>query len=338
MLKLLNKYKKIIIALSFSYIYLVVVLISPSGYGVITPGEISLIDNNIYEIEELNFNNDLNTVSVYSWHEVTNFQKWLIENNYKYEVYAQTPLDKSLSLSDIRKRDRISKDASHQMAIIAAYENAHLINKDITIDYEFVGLRVYTNFGKFIPIDTLIIGIDDVVINASNNVDYEMLFNNLYDDSGYIKQKMQITLASGEKVDVNYSNGEYMYFYPEFKINNTSPKYTEKADNRNVGGPSGGMMQTLAIYTALLNIELDNIKIAGTGTIDLIEYYRIGNIGGLVQKYYTVLENNVDIFFVPNEQFDLLKTHIKSNHKTKVYPVNNLSDIVEIIKELDWYA
>src|SRR5690554_7951572 len=79
MLKLIKKYRKFLIIISFAYIYVLVALIAPRGFYALTPGEINST-NNVFEIENTNFDNDFNTISVYSWRNITVFQKWLINN------------------------------------------------------------------------------------------------------------------------------------------------------------------------------------------------------------------------------------------------------------------
>lgn len=337
MLKFIKKHQKLLITLSFAYIYLFVVLIVPSGYGLNTPGELSKIDNHIYDIDGVEFINDFNTVSVYSWHEVTVFQKWLVTKVDEFDLYEQTPLDDTLSISDVNKRGKISKEASHQLAIITAYENAANKDDSIEIDYDFKGLTVYTNFNKFVDIGTLIVGVDDVNLLTDPTVTYQDLMlatlTPIGDNNYRRKNQMTLTLADGSTKEVNYSEGsnEFMTFYPKFEITKTVPYYNEKADQRNVGGPSGGMMQALAIYTALLEIDLSSLKIAGTGTIDLFNNFRVGEIGGLVQKYYTTRDFKANVFFIPSSQYDELQ-RLDNNENLKVLPVNNFNDV---IREID---
>lgn len=320
--------------ISFAYLYLVALFLVPSGYALNTPGEIMSVDNDLYNIENVEFSNNFNTVSVYSWHELSIFQKWLVQSNSRYDLYKQTKLQENLSMSDVNKRGKISKEASHKLAIITAYENAMKVNSEITIDYDFKGLYVYTNFGKYANIGSLVVAVDDLSLIDNPNLTYEELyFETLLlvgDDTYQRKQKMTITLETGQTFNLDYKENEFMSFYPKFEIKDTSPKYNEAVDNRNVGGPSGGMIQALSIYTALLNIDLDNKIIAGTGTIDLINNYTIGNIGGIVQKYYTVLENNVDIFIIPSRQYNEIKDYINHDRIT-VITANNF---VELIAEI----
>lgn len=343
MIKFLKKYKKIIVIFSFAYIYMLLIFLVPSGFSLLTPGDISTI-NNVYEIEERAFENDLNTVSVYSWHELSVFQKWIVSKNSEYDLHEQYESDKNLSVLDITKQGNISKQSSHEQAIITAYKQASKVDSNIKIDYDFKGLLVYSNFGKFANIGDLVVGIDGVLLEEVD--DYNDFTKLMYKEiivEGVKKyqrrQKFAITLDTGKEINLNYEGNEFMSFLPKFEIKETIPQYNEKTDRRSVGGPSGGAMQSLAIYSALLNISYGDLKIAGTGTMELAETNPfsssedlVGNIGGLVQKYYTVLDNKVDIFIVPKNQYYLIEGII-DHKKIKVYEVDNFNEIIEIMKE-----
>jgi Lon-like protease len=61
------------------------------------------------------------------------------------------------------------------------------------------------------------------------------------------------------------------------------------------------MMQTLSIYASLLKLNIGDLKIAGTGTIQMSG--NIGPIGGIRQKIYTAKYQKVDVFFIPEVHY-----------------------------------
>lgn len=66
-----------------------------------------------------------------------------------------------------------------------------------------------------------------------------------------------------------------------------------------VGGPSAGLMFTLAIYDQVSGQDLKaGRKIAGTGTIE--KDGSVGDIGGAYLKVKSAADSGADIFFVPN--------------------------------------
>ncbi len=68
-----------------------------------------------------------------------------------------------------------------------------------------------------------------------------------------------------------------------------------------IGGPSGGVMQTLYIYNALSDTDLTaGLKIAGTGGIRLDG--SISSMGGIREKVFTAHMHDVDVFFVPRTE------------------------------------
>lgn len=81
-----------------------------------------------------------------------------------------------------------------------------------------------------------------------------------------------------------------------------------------IGGPSAGLMFTLAIYTQLANPELrDGRVIAGTGTIE--QDGSVGDIGGADKKVISAAQAGAEIFFVPNNPVD--KKVLKENPAAK---------------------
>ncbi|MBF0844720.1 hypothetical protein IR117_08890, partial [Streptococcus danieliae] len=81
-----------------------------------------------------------------------------------------------------------------------------------------------------------------------------------------------------------------------------------------IGGPSAGLMFSLAIYSQLADPDLrDGRIIAGTGTIS--EDGKVGEIGGADKKVVASHEAGADIFFVPNNP--LSEEEKKANPKAK---------------------
>lgn len=71
-------------------------------------------------------------------------------------------------------------------------------------------------------------------------------------------------------------------------------------DVKKVGGPSGGMIFTLAVIELLTKESLLNGRsVAGTGTID--EDGTIGPIGGIQEKLIAAKRAGVDLFLAPKE-------------------------------------
>ena len=94
-----------------------------------------------------------------------------------------------------------------------------------------------------------------------------------------------------------------------------------------IGGPSAGLMFSLAIYSQLADPDLrDGRIIAGTGTIS--EDGKVGEIGGADKKVVASHEAGADIFFVPDNP--LSEEEKKANPKAK----SNAEEAQETAKKL----
>lgn len=354
MLKILKKYKKWIFIFSFVYIYLIMVLIAPSALVATAPGQ---IDNtsNIYSITDSNtnkdikFTNDINTISVFSYQRLTIFQKWLTQNNPKYDVYIPSLQQSELTNKEMNLQGSLSNNSSHNNAVITAYSNASKVNNDISINYDLLGLTIYdSNIRDLVEIGDLIIAVNNIPLLP--NINYETYIK----DNGLVHSSSRELITSNnpfslkvvknynssnsdfskyEIKDINVKANSIIRFLPSYKIKETNPTYNGHVNQLFVGGPSGGAIQAMAIYTAIMGIDLDNIKIAGTGTIETNELNNVGNIGGLVQKFYTVKYAKVDYFLVPKNQYDEIK-HLDKNIKFEIVPIDSFSDIVNFVSNV----
>ncbi|MGT2715499.1 SepM family pheromone-processing serine protease [Streptococcus respiraculi] len=133
-------------------------------------------------------------------------------------------------------------------------------------------------------------------------------------------------------------------------VDHTEVKSSEKIDFQtgNIGGPSAGLMFTLAIYTQLADPDLrDGRMIAGTGTIE--QDGSVGDIGGADKKVLSAAKAGASIFFVPNNPVDKeilkQKPDAKTNYEEameavkkdkldiKVVPVTNVKDAIDYLKK-----
>jgi PDZ domain-containing protein len=74
-------------------------------------------------------------------------------------------------------------------------------------------------------------------------------------------------------------------------------------DSQNIGGPSAGLMYTLAVIDALTDADLTNgWRIAGTGTVR--SDGTVGAIGGIKQKVVAAQEAGAQYVLVPTANFD----------------------------------
>ena len=115
-----------------------------------------------------------------------------------------------------------------------------------------------------------------------------------------------------------------------------------------VGGPSAGLMFTLAIYDQVSGQNLkDGRKIAGTGTIE--KDGSVGDIGGAYLKVKSAADSGADIFFVPNnpvtKEMKKADPDAKTNYqeakeaaeklgtKMKIVPVKTAQEAIDYLKK-----
>jgi Lon-like protease len=305
MKKLLSQYKKIIITLFFPYIYLMFVLVAPTNYSLLAPGELNTISQNI-EIENVIINDDFHTVSVYSISPISAFQKFVMIFNPEIQIYERTIREKNTTDRDDYLQGQLAKLVSLKTSIIQAYTLASLKDNDIVIDYAFKGLYIYNR-----PYKTSALKVGDIIvkIDGKSYQDYsELEFLNLIDPNHVDLTILRKISGEMTELEINYQRKEgdlSIRYLGHYEITNTIPKVNFETANFPSGGQSGGLIQTLSIYTSLLNINTNDLKIAGTGTISMDG--SVGIIGGARQKVYAAKYQKVDVFFIPEANFNQVK-------------------------------
>lgn len=113
--------------------------------------------------------------------------------------------------------------------------------------------------------------------------------------------------------------------FTESKAIKTDPKVNVKTED--IGGPSAGLMFTLEILNQLLDEDLTRgYKIAGTGEMN--EDGSVGRIGGVEKKVVAAHEEEMEIFFVPDDEIT------ETMHKHNPNIVSNYEAAVKIAEKL----
>ncbi len=301
MLKLLKQYKKLLIILIFPYLYVLFILVAPTQLAVIAPGGLTQVVETI-EIDGYEMVDNFNTIFVYAYSPITPLQSWVLALDESIYIYPMTERDKDLSMKDEFAQGQLSKMVSLKTSIIKAYELASISIPEISIDYHYEGLYVYY---RPTHVEGLEIGDQIVAINGHNYSDYthEEFVVFAYDSEvEFTVKRMSDGDISYHTVSYTYTEDDpYMIFYPDYVIDTATPNYQLPGLDTIIGGPSGGLIQTLSIYVSLVNINIGDVKVAGTGTIEMSG--EVGRIGGITQKMYTAIYNNVDIVFIPSSHY-----------------------------------
>jgi Lon-like protease len=292
--KLIEPYKKILIVLSFPYIYMLFILTVPTQFEGVGPGGITPVSESI--TVEGSGALDISTIYVISYEPLTPLQSWLMRMDQDMDVYPRSDFSKTLTLRDQLDRGQLSKEISFTNALIAAYSEAMKTEDDVAIDYAFSGLRIdyRPKTRDDLRIGDRIVAIDGIAYTESTPEDF---LGRAESDL------MTLTVRRGDDTfEYDYDRGDDLYrlrFLADHTINEAVPAYALPGLDKLYGGPSGGAMQALYIYASLVNINTHNRQIVGTGTISSTGL--IGRIGGLEQKMITAERGGADVFFVPGQ-------------------------------------
>ena len=275
----------------------------------------------------------LHTTSVIHYERTTLFQYYAAKLFNHVDITEMADYYDNIDLDDLREQGFLSKDDSIAKSIIVAANEA-----GVALDYTTY-TTVYLTW-TYLEADTLEIG--DYILRV-NGVDIDSF------DFGTVSCDDTVTfdiIRDGETQSVDMSPTEvdgscrFGISLRDFtEITDESIPY-DVIDN-NTGGPSGGIMQALYVYSQMTETDITKgYKIAGTGTIDLAG--NAGEIGGIEQKLITAIHNDIDIFFVPHLSdaaddnyvvakalYDTLDTDLR------LVPIETLTDAITYLSNLE---
>lgn len=353
-LKYFLKRYKLYIFIAFS-INLPLILIGTirTNMGVISKGD-TVKFNSVVNIDT-NYNEagSFSTIYVMDIEGSTPFMNLIAKYDSNMELY-ELNLDYELSLSESYYSGKIMYASSIKQAIISAYSLANKDDSNIKLEYEFDGYYItYKNKNSDFNIGDNIYGIKRAIKNGEeitysdiyykdSNEYLEYINDPKVDDIYLVEESDKINSdysinKTGIKKEIKLKSGDSFSKYPIYNINleNTSPKISFNSNL--IGGPSGGLLQTLSIYNRLTEFDYTNgLKISGTGTINS-NTLEIGEIGGIEEKIPTAIDDGIDIFFCPEENYnDAYNKYIKiKNHeKMKLVKVKNLYEAIDYLKNI----
>ncbi len=234
------------------------------------------------------------------------------------------------SMEDIAFRNKIYLENANQTAIMLAYNKA---NKKFEVrDKHFYVIYVDDKGDNSLKVGDELIAVNN---NKIENIsDYTKIVNNSEIDS-----KLMVTiLRNGKEKDVEVTvknidgvklTGISVSTIYDFK---TNPEIELKFKDSE-GGPSGGLMLTLAIYDKLTNSNLANgLTIVGTGTIS--SDGTVGEIGGIKYKLNGAIKAGADLFLVPkgDNYKEALKEKEKNDYDIEIKAIGTFDEAVEYLE------
>ncbi|HBT59270.1 MAG TPA: hypothetical protein DEA45_00420 [Acholeplasmataceae bacterium] len=297
MYKYIVEHKKTLKWALIGYVFLIALLITPLNYQLTAPGHIKSVEDQIL-IENTEEMDQIHTVYVITLPKVTLFQGWI--SRYFDYLTLQPITPSTINTKDQFDMGQLQEELSYQYAVINAYKEAAKIDSSITIDEKLKGYVVsYKSSDSTLRIGDLIQKIDGVFFES---IPYEEWIS-LVDEKVEVEiEVIRDGITKSIVIKRNPTTNRFGFSLEPYYEIETTPTYIKNYQNDFIGGPSGGLMQSIYIYCQLLNLNLDSLMIAGTGTISMDGV--IGEIGGIKQKIWTIHQSKiVDVFYVGRENY-----------------------------------
>lgn len=253
--------------------------------------------------------------------------------SYEVEKREDVELNDDESNEDIMFRNRIYLENANQTAIMLAYTKA---GKTVEIsDRHFYVIYVDEKEDN-----GLRVGDELLKVNGKDIVEIEDYTNEIQEfnegdkvNVTVIRDDKEMDVTATVKVEDNVKlTGISVSTIYEYK---TDPEIELKFRDSE-GGPSGGLMLTLAIYDKLTDGDLTNgLTIVGTGTIS--SDGSVGEIGGVKHKLNGAVKANADIFLVPkgDNYKEALKEKEEHDYDIEIKAIGTFDEAVEYLENLD---
>ena len=296
-------------------------------YYISAPGGTIDISNRIEYKEKKDYEGSLNMLYVTEY--VATIPTYLMSyilNDWDLESIESSQISDE-SVEEINIRNKIMLDNSINNAKYVAYKAA---NKEVNISskkHQIVGAITNTN----LQIGDEILEINDKNIDNLNDVKEIITNNNINDELTFkiIRKKKELTLKEKIKdIDGKKALGVILITDYEYETNPEIELKFKKSES----GSSGGLMIALSIYSALSDEDiLKGRNVSGTGTIDVDG--NVGEISGVKYKIMGAAKNNMDIAFVPSNNYEeALATKEKYNYDIEIVKVDTFDEAVEYLK------
>jgi PDZ domain-containing protein len=248
------------------------------------PGGLIAIEDRILLAESYEQTGTLSSVFIYSMNEHTLLLRFIAAGAPGVQIVPQADAAVDVPGSELNLRGRLLYDASVTASLVQAFTAA-----GIDVATQVDGLRVIFSPNELpIRIGALITMVDDTpVTSLAMFVDY-------------IEDRDTITLNNTYEITRREDGFFGLTVMEDVTITSSAIEYSIRPTL--VQGNSGGLMQTLSLYNRLTENDItQGRRIAGTGTINANG--SVGPIGGVRQKVISAVRANVDVFFVPADDY-----------------------------------
>jgi PDZ domain-containing protein len=330
--------------LSFAII-LVILLLTPSGYYVNIPGEITPTTTAIsFELNEketefvskgefymtsVKYNSNIFGYYFFGFNQIeSGMLSYFL--SYFYPNSVRSPLEDYVAKdSDSKQMNAYLKDSTKEGDIFVMSSVLNYLNKSFELNGEGIVIGAFTEksfLKKHFNQGDIIIGIDNYTIETTDDlikliplqINSTFNFTYIVFETGLVESKK---ILIEDKLDI------FAYTKNISLIHNES--FNVRVDS--ASGTSGGFMIALDLVSMILEEDMINgEKIAGSGSIDING--NILKIGNIHLKIITAQKEGADIFLISKENYK----EINSNeYDIKIIQVNNLNDAISKLRELN---
>ena len=231
------------------------------------------------------------------------------------------------SVKEVETRNKIMRDNSLDIATMVAYTKA---GKDINIKSK-QNVVIATTSDNGLEIGDIILEVDNTECEEVEDIKSIIISKEVGDtvtfkilrDNKEKEVESEILLEDNSKVIGVIIVTEYDY--------DLDPEINIKFKNSE-SGASGGLMLTLTMYNAISDEDIiKGRNISGTGTIS--SDGSVGEIDGVKYKIMGAARNNMDIAFVPSNNYEeAVATKEKYNYDIEIVKVDTFDEAIEYLK------
>jgi Lon-like protease len=347
--ELTNKFWPAVKYLAIPYLFLLFLLFFPIDYQVTAPGGLTDVDLLIeIDTEEPNpIAGSFSTTYVISIPRMTFFQFIISYFSPQTDVYALAGDNLNYTNNEIQQISYLDKATSVQASVIVAYQAAQAAHPDVAIGViekvlVFGKATYLSHYAQIAFGDEFVqmVGDNGIIVTDFENIGANSTLSSSYDFT-FRNEAGETYTVTLTKDALNNRFGLTLKRYYLVDMETTSPAFAEKPSV--VGGPSGGLLQALYIYSQLVDTDITKgLNIAGTGTI---EYNgAVGYIGGVKQKIITAYYKGADLFFIPylnstyayDNYLEAVRVceELGINHEGWLIPVASFQDAIDYLEGL----
>ncbi|MBQ8193542.1 MAG: PDZ domain-containing protein [Bacilli bacterium] len=323
------KFKKFI-KREYKFILFIVIVIAlfyiKLPYYISAPGGIIDVTDRVEMEGYENKKGSLNMLYVSEYDATPASYLWAKLSGYEISSNKEKQISNESS-SDVETRNKIMRDNSLDIATMVAYTKA---NKKIDVKNK-KNIVIATTSDNGLEIGDIILEANETVCEEVEDIKNIIKTKKVGDiinfkilrDNKEIEVQSEILLEDNSKVIGVIIVTEYDYeLEPEIDI-----KFRNSES-----GASGGLMLTLTIYNAISGEDIiKGRNISGTGTIS--SDGSVGEIDGVKYKIMGAARNNMDIAFVPSNNYDeAIATKEKYNYDIEIVKVDTFDEAIEYLK------